>query len=114
MAFDLEPGQYSLELHYVPEGARAGLALSAGSILVFALLAWGSGRRQKGQWAGSGQEAPPGGRETSVEDIVTEELVPGEAVLEQVAVGKAATEGTGVSEAPVAGEESPEENGRNM
>ncbi len=47
MAFDLEPGRYSLELHYVPQGAGAGLVVSAGSILLFVLLMWLSGRGQK-------------------------------------------------------------------
>ena len=38
MAFDLEPGEYVLEMKYVPEGARAGMIVSAVSILVFAVL----------------------------------------------------------------------------
>ena len=38
LAFDLEPGEYVLEMKYVPEGARAGMIVSAVSILVFAVL----------------------------------------------------------------------------
>lgn len=38
MAFDLEPGEYSLQLTYVPAGAGAGLAVSIASILLFAAL----------------------------------------------------------------------------
>ena len=35
MAFDLEPGEYRFEMKYVPEGSRAGILVSIGSILVF-------------------------------------------------------------------------------
>jgi uncharacterized membrane protein YfhO len=38
MAFDLEPGEYELEMHYVPAGKWAGIAVSAVSVLVFVLL----------------------------------------------------------------------------
>ncbi len=38
MAFDLEPGEYTFEMKYVPAGARAGLAVSAVSILLFAAV----------------------------------------------------------------------------
>ncbi len=38
MAFDLEPGTYAFEMEYVPAGAWAGIAVSAGSILIFILL----------------------------------------------------------------------------
>ena len=38
MAFDLEPGEYEFEMEYVPAGARAGIAVSGVSILLFALL----------------------------------------------------------------------------
>lgn len=38
MAFDLEPGEYVLEMKYVPEGAGAGMIVSAVSILIFAVL----------------------------------------------------------------------------
>ena len=37
MAFDLEPGEYTFEMRYVPAGARAGLAVSAVSIPLFVL-----------------------------------------------------------------------------
>lgn len=49
MAFDLEPGRYTLEMHYVPEGQWQGLAVSAGSLTVFAavmIFTW-LRRRQK-------------------------------------------------------------------
>ncbi len=35
MAFDLQPGEYTLKMHYVPAGRGAGLAVSAASILCF-------------------------------------------------------------------------------
>lgn len=38
MAFDLEPGEYTLEMSYVPEGKWAGIAVSAISIVIFAGL----------------------------------------------------------------------------
>lgn len=38
MAFDLEPGEYSLEMTYVPAGTGAGLAVSAVSIVLFAVF----------------------------------------------------------------------------
>lgn len=50
MAFDLEPGEYVFEMHYVPKGLGAGTAVSIVSILVFvsAMLLWGpQGFRKK-------------------------------------------------------------------
>lgn len=38
MAFDLEPGHYELEMTYVPEGSRMGIAVSAGSVLLFVIV----------------------------------------------------------------------------
>lgn len=38
MAFDLEPGEYSFEMKYVPKGAGAGIAVSAVSILLAAVI----------------------------------------------------------------------------
>ena len=35
MAFDLEPGQYRIEMHYVPKGFYAGIGVSAVSVAVF-------------------------------------------------------------------------------
>lgn len=35
MAFDLEPGQYTIEMHYVPVGRGAGLAVSGVSLVLF-------------------------------------------------------------------------------
>ena len=40
MAFDLEPGEYSLELTYLPAGARAGLAVSAVCIGLTVIWLW--------------------------------------------------------------------------
>ncbi|MCR2046947.1 YfhO family protein [Acetatifactor muris] len=37
MAFDLEPGEYTFEMHYIPSGAHAGIAVSAVSIGIFIL-----------------------------------------------------------------------------
>lgn len=36
MAFDLEPGEYRFEMRYVPKGKRAGIAVSAVSVLLAA------------------------------------------------------------------------------
>ena len=38
MAFDLEPGEYRLEMTYVPAGTGAGIAVSAVSIILFVIL----------------------------------------------------------------------------
>lgn len=38
VAFDLEPGEYTIEMHYVPQGTGAGIAVSAVSLLLFALV----------------------------------------------------------------------------
>ena len=38
MAFDLEPGEYRFEMKYVPEGSYAGAAVSAVSIVAFAMI----------------------------------------------------------------------------
>lgn len=35
MAFDLEPGEYTIDMHYVPQGQWAGLAVSTVSLIVF-------------------------------------------------------------------------------
>ncbi len=47
MAFDLEPGEYRLEMHYVPEGLYAGIAVSAVSIGSFAGLTLLKRRKQR-------------------------------------------------------------------
>lgn len=47
MAFDLEPGEYSIEMHYVPEGVGAGIAVSLASIALFAALAVHKRRRSR-------------------------------------------------------------------
>ena len=36
MAFDLEPGEYTFEMTYVPKGAGAGILVSALSLVCFA------------------------------------------------------------------------------
>ncbi|MCM1225644.1 MAG: YfhO family protein, partial [Lachnospiraceae bacterium] len=38
MAFDLEPGEYTFEMKYVPKGSGAGIAVSLGSIAVAAVF----------------------------------------------------------------------------
>ncbi len=38
MAFDLEPGEYRIEMHYVPKGFYAGIAVSVVSIGIFLVL----------------------------------------------------------------------------
>ena len=48
MAFDLEPGEYELELKYVPYGLPAGIAVSILSVLVFAgIMVYGKKIRLK-------------------------------------------------------------------
>ena len=37
-SFDLEPGKYVIDMHYVPYGQGAGIAVTLGSILFFALI----------------------------------------------------------------------------
>ena len=37
-AFDLEPGSYVIEMHYIPQGRGAGIAVTAVSFLLFALI----------------------------------------------------------------------------
>lgn len=38
MAFDLEPGEYVVEMHYVPEGLYIGMGVSVISLLIFIIL----------------------------------------------------------------------------
>lgn len=47
IAFDLEPGEYTIEMEYTPEGQYAGIAVSVVSLGVFLLLML-SKRKQKG------------------------------------------------------------------
>lgn len=47
VAFDLEPGEYVIQMHYVPQGQWAGLAVSAVGILLFALSMFICRRRRK-------------------------------------------------------------------
>lgn len=58
MAFDLEPGQYSFEMKYVPKGFGAGAAVSgvSAAVLGTVLFVGRKGRRRKG---GPKQEDPP-------------------------------------------------------
>lgn len=37
VAFDLEPGEYDIDMYYVPQGRGAGIAVTAVSVLLFAL-----------------------------------------------------------------------------
>lgn len=50
IAFDLEPGDYTIEMHYIPRGKYAGILISIVSILVFAVLMKGTklqGRKRR-------------------------------------------------------------------
>lgn len=50
MAFDLEAGEYSISLHYTPEGTWAGVCLTVLSVCVFGALAirgYAKGRKMK-------------------------------------------------------------------
>ncbi len=48
MAFDLEPGSYTLEMRYVPQGRGAGLGVSLASAALFgAVMFFRMGRRKK-------------------------------------------------------------------
>lgn len=47
MAFDLEAGEYELEMYYVPYGSRAGMIVSVVSVLCFAGIMWGRKRREQ-------------------------------------------------------------------
>lgn len=48
MAFDLENGEYTIEMSYTPEGSMAGIVISIVSVMVFALLMCGKrGKAQK-------------------------------------------------------------------
>lgn len=60
MAFDLEPGRHTLELHYVPHGAEAGIVVSVAGIAVFAGIMLFSRRRH----------SPFGGRRKKMEGAV--------------------------------------------
>ncbi len=55
MAFDLEPGAYTFEMKYVPEGAGAGIAVSCVSIAGFAAVT-AMGRRRKCLLTADGEE----------------------------------------------------------
>ena len=46
MAFDLEPGEYVIAMHYVPEGKYLGLGLSLISLVIFSVLVF-KGRQRK-------------------------------------------------------------------
>lgn len=37
-AFDLEPGEYTIEMYYVPQGRGVGIAVTVASVLLFALI----------------------------------------------------------------------------
>lgn len=59
MALDLQPGEYTLEMHYVPYGKYLGLAVSVAGILVFlGLILWerrqGSAGKRKNQCGAEG------------------------------------------------------------
>ena len=46
MAFDLEAGEYTIEMHYTPAGQYAGMLISVVSIAAFALVMY-AGRKRK-------------------------------------------------------------------
>ena len=52
MAFDLEPGEYTIDMHYVPQGQRAGLAVSAASLIAFIVVMIFINRRYERQKRG--------------------------------------------------------------
>lgn len=45
MAFDLQPGEYELRMHYVPYGKNAGILVSVVSVLCFGVILWLRRRR---------------------------------------------------------------------
>lgn len=47
MAFDLEPGEYELSMHYVPAGSCAGAIVTAFSVVIFAGIMLYGGRLRK-------------------------------------------------------------------
>ena len=47
MAFDLEPGEYELEMHYKPAGSVAGIVVTIVSVILFGILMVLSRSRQK-------------------------------------------------------------------
>ena len=48
MAFDLEPGEYELQMHYVPAGSMAGVVITIVSVLLFGVLYFlGKGKNKK-------------------------------------------------------------------
>lgn len=68
LAFDLEPGDYELDMHYVPYGQYAGIAVSVMSILCFAgLMLIGVRRRGRMQ-----REREAGAPEAEIQEVVQE------------------------------------------
>ncbi|MBR1855402.1 MAG: YfhO family protein [Lachnospiraceae bacterium] len=47
MSFDLEPGVYALEMHYVPYGKWAGIGVSLGCIAILGALQYRSHKEKK-------------------------------------------------------------------
>lgn len=62
MAFDLEPGEYSIQLSYTPHGRGLGMGISVISLLIFAGLCY-AGRKRRS----------PDGKSAERKDIVLEE-----------------------------------------
>lgn len=52
MAFDLEPGEYAIDMHYVPQGQWAGMAVSAVSLIAFVAVMIFINRRMERQKRG--------------------------------------------------------------
>jgi hypothetical protein len=51
MAFDLEPGDYELQMKYVPEGNRIGLGVSLAALAIFISLQVVGRRKRAGKKA---------------------------------------------------------------
>ena len=56
MAFDLEAGEHTIQMHYVPEGRNIGILVSAGSVLI--LLGCVLCQRRGGKKADRREEDP--------------------------------------------------------
>ena len=56
MAFDLETGEHTIQMHYVPEGRNIGILVSAGSVLI--LLGCVLSQRRSGKKADRREEDP--------------------------------------------------------
>lgn len=63
MAFDLEPGEYELTMHYVPTGSREGVIVTVVSVSVFCILMlwkWRKAKKQKAELHEDGENYESG------------------------------------------------------